>query len=312
MANRITLRQLEYFTAVGKLGSIVRAAEMSNVSSPSISSAITLLEEEFGLSLFVRKRAHGLSLTQAGAQIMAQAEQVLRETEALNRLASDIAKTVRGPLSVGCLLTFAQIIVPRLRRDFEMKNSQVQVQQFELHQMEIFDRLRRAKIDVALTYDMDIPTDLEFIPLLPLHPFVMVHSDHPLAHLPVITIEDLRNYAMILLDLPHSSEYFLSFFSDAGYVPKIAERTRDMAVMRSLVANGYGYAIANIRPLSDHAPDGMPLKFIPLSGDVKPMQLGVVIARGAESALTIRAFIEHCQQSITEESSLGLASVKGT
>ena len=43
---RYTFRQLEYFVAVGETGSIARASERINVSSPSISSAISQLEAE--------------------------------------------------------------------------------------------------------------------------------------------------------------------------------------------------------------------------------------------------------------------------
>ena len=63
---RFTLRQLEYFVAVGECGSIALASEKVNVSSPSISAAINQLEKEFGLPLFVRQHAQGLSLTLAG------------------------------------------------------------------------------------------------------------------------------------------------------------------------------------------------------------------------------------------------------
>ncbi len=112
MPLRFTLRQLEYLVAVGEAGSIAVAAERVNVSSPSISSAIGLLEEEFGLQLFVRKHAQGLALTQAGRQFMAQAKHVLGQAELLNRLADDISGNVQGPLAVGCLLTFAQLMVP--------------------------------------------------------------------------------------------------------------------------------------------------------------------------------------------------------
>jgi molybdenum-dependent DNA-binding transcriptional regulator ModE len=45
---RYTLRQLEYFVAVGETGSIARASERINVSSLSMSSAISQLEHEFG------------------------------------------------------------------------------------------------------------------------------------------------------------------------------------------------------------------------------------------------------------------------
>ena len=84
---------------------------------------------------------------------------------------------------------------------------------------------------------------------------------------------------MALLDLPFSADYFQSFFVKAGVKPQIKERTRDMAVLRSLVANGYGYSIANVRPLNARSPDGKPLHFVPIIGDVRPMKMGILTTR---------------------------------
>ncbi|WP_371224886.1 LysR family transcriptional regulator [Roseovarius sp. 2305UL8-3] len=292
---RYTLRQLEYFVAVGEAGSIALASEKVNVSSPSISAAINQLEKELGLSLFVRQHAQGLSLTLAGRRMLEQAKLVLREAEYIVDLAGDISGTVRGPLSVGCLVTFAQVILPSLRRSFEAEFSDVRVRQSELNQAEIFSALRRAEIDVALTYDLDLPADLVFESLLELPPFVIVGEAHPLADRDEVSVDELADLPMVLMDLPFSSEYFLSFFAAAETKPIIAERTRDMAVMRSLVANGYGYSIANIRPLNDMSPDGKPLKFLKLRGDVRPMRMGLLTATDADSANVVRAFVSHCR-----------------
>ena len=310
MTLRYTLRQLEYFVAVGDCGSIAAASEKVNVSSPSISTAVAQLEAEFGLPLFVRKHAQGLSLTKAGARLMEQSQTVLREADLLNSLAGDISGNVQGPMSIGCLLTFAQMIVPKLRRAFEVKYPDVRVSQFELNQTEIFSQIRRAELDIALTYDLDIPADLDFVPLVDLPPYVLANEDHPIAHLPSVSVDQLKDHPMVLLDLPMSGEYFLSFFSHGGLKPKIAERTRDMAVMRSMVANGYGYSIANIRPYSDFAPDGGRLVFIPLTGDVRPMKLGLVMAKGADRTSTVKAFVDHCREVITDESVPGIQMLK--
>lgn len=306
MPLRFTLRQLEYFVAVGETGSIVLAAEKLHVSSPSISAAIAGLEAEFGLQLFVRHHARGLALTQAGRQLKLKAGQVLAEAEAMNRLVGEIAGNVRGALAIGCLLTFAQILVPRLRRGFEDAHPLVDIHQFEMNQQQIFDALRAGEIDVALTYDLAIPDDLVFVPLISLPPYVLFPDDHPLADLPQVTAKMLQDHPMVLLDLPLSSDYFLSFFRLSGLKPLIAERTRDMAVMRSLVANGYGYSIANIRPLNDLAPDGRKLRYVPMVGPVAPMMLGIVMAKAADSVLTVSTFVEHCRAAVTDASVPGL------
>jgi len=158
-----------------------------NVSAPSISAAITQLEQEFGLPLVVRHHAQGLSRTLTGRQVMEQARVVLRAADALTDLAGDIAGTVRGPLSIGCLLSFVQVVLLALRRGFGTGFR-----------------------DVALTYDLDLPRDLRFVPITELPPAVIVAETHPLAHLPSVTVEALADHPMVLLDLPLSSEYFLS------------------------------------------------------------------------------------------------------
>lgn len=291
---RFTLRQLEYFVAVGEMGSIAMAAEKVNVSSPSISAAVNQLEKEFGLPLFVRQHAQGLSLTLAGREMMKQAKLVLDNAEKLVDLAADVSGNVQGPLSIGVLLTFAQMVVPALRASFEALFPDVRVTQHELDQAQIFSKLRRGEIDIALTYDLDLPGDLKFQPVATLPPYAILPPDHPLAARASVSVDDLLPYPMVLLDLPFSSEYFLSFFGASGTKPKVAERTRDMAVMRSLVANGFGFSIANVRPLNDLSPDGKPLRFVPLDGDARPMQLGLLASKDADSASVIRAFMQHC------------------
>lgn len=313
MPLRFTLRQLEYLVAVGECGSIALASEKVNVSSPSISAAISQLEQEFGLPLFVRKHAHGLSPTQGGKQFVAQARVVLAQAARLGDLANDITGKVRGPLNVGCLLTFAQVVLPHLRRSFTDTNPDVDFHQFERNQQEIFEGLRNAAIDVALSYDLNIPPDLEFVALTSLPPYAVMHDTHDLAHLESVSPAELAQYPMVLLDLPMSAEYFLSFFAQIGVRPRIAERTRDMAVMQSLVGQGFGYSIANIRPWSDRSPDGRKLRYVPLTGPLRPMRLGLVLSEGARASLTVRAFIEHCRAAVTPETTPGLKlKIKGT
>jgi len=293
MALRFTLRQLEYFVTVGEQGSIAQASAQVNVSSPSISAAISQLEDEFGLPLFVRKHAHGLSLTQAGRQFMEQARKVLAEADSLNGLAGSISGKVQGPLNIGCLLTFAQVLLPTIRREFQNKHTDVEVSQIECDQLTLIEKLRRADIDIALSYDLEVPSDLDFIPLRSLPLYAVVAGNHPLASRKSLTVEALVEFPMVLLDLPISRDYFMGAFEHAGVAPKIAERTRDMAVMRSLVANGFGFSVANIRPHSDLSPDGRTLAFIPLEGALRPLRLGFLVPEGARKILSVDALIEH-------------------
>lgn len=295
MQTRFTLRQLEYLIAVGRCGSITLAAEQLSVSPPSISNAIAQLETAFGLPLFVRKHTQGMTLTPSGRALMQQAVQVLESSRALSQLADRQKGTVQGELRVGCLLTFAQVVLPSLRKAYLQAHPGVEFRQIQTHQTGLIEALRDASIDVALTYDLAIPTDLDFVQLGTLPPVAVLPRDHPLAGRVSVSIEELAPLPMILLDLPLSSAYFLSLFERAAQKPRIAERVQDVAVLQSLVGNGFGYSILNLRPVFDRAPDGTELAFVPIRGTAKPMRMGLLCARGGATPLTVATFVDLCR-----------------
>lgn len=306
MPLRFTLRQIEYLIAVADAGSVALAAERLHVSSPSISAAISQLEADFGLQLFIRRHAQGLSLTEGGRQFATAARAILTAAADLNDCASELTGTVSGTVSVGCLLTFAQVLLPRLRRSFADAHPQVEFRQSEHDHAALIDALRHGRIDAALSYDMQVPPDLAFQPLLSLPPYALLGEGHPLAARKTVTAEDLAPHPMVLLDLPYSTDYFLAFFTDGK--PRIAERTRDMGVMRAMVANGFGYSIANIRLGSDRAPDGAKLVFVPLETTRPPMRMGLILPAGTSPRRTVAAFVYHCRATVTDAVLPGLSS----
>ena len=296
-----TIRQLEYLIAVAEARSITLAAEQKGVSAPSISAALLQLEAKLGVPLFIRRHAQGMNLTPYGSEIVQYARQILDKSRLLTEAANRLSGTVMGHLTVGCLSTFAQIVLPKLRRSFTAKYPDVEFHQVATHQMEIVEALRDARMDLALTYDLAVPTDLSFVGLAELPPFVILPAHHAWSRRASLTVEELADQPLILLDLPHSSDYFLSFFEKAHVKPVIFERTKDMALVQSMVANGFGYSFANVRPRTNEAPDGGPLVFIPLAGEVKPMRMGLLCPSGAHDLPTIRAFMEMCRDRVPQE-----------
>ena len=293
MPLRFTFRQLEYLVAVGEAGSIAVASDQLNVSSPSISAAISQLEAELGVQIFVRQHAHGLSLTAGGRRIFNEAREILFRAGTLTNLAGDIRQKPGGPISVGCLITIAPLLGAAIRRSFQADYVEAAVSLKEAHQAQLLQMLGRAEIDVALTYDLDIPSDIEFAGLVAMPPYVMVAADHPMAGRAEISLADIAPEPMVLLDLPMTRDYFLSMFHAEGLRPNIAERTGEIAVSRALVANGFGYGFVNARTRSHHAADGRELAFLRLKGAHRPMVLGLASKRSVHRPRIVSAFEEH-------------------
>jgi hypothetical protein len=60
-------------------------------------------------------------------------------------------------------------------------------------------------------------------------------------------------------------------------------------------------SLANIRPKSDRAPDEKKLRIVPLTGPVRPMKLGLLLTKDAESSLTVRSFVKHCKELLVQD-----------
>jgi DNA-binding transcriptional LysR family regulator len=297
---RFTLKQLEYFVAAGERGSITFAAEKVNISQPSISAAITHLEAEFGVQLFIRHHAQGLSLTPEGMRMLRDARALLRQAEELQSVAGELSELVSGPLAIGCLVTVYPLLVPELVHSFRKRYASARVHAVASDQSGLFERLRSGEITIAVTYDMSVPADLAFEPLAHLPPFAFVAAGHPLARQRSLSLQTLAEEPFLLLDLPHSREYFLALFHQLGLTPRMAGRFEHMDVIRSLVARGDGFGLANIKPRMRSSLDGRRLAYLDLEDRIPPLTLGLASVRGLRHTRTAEAFLGMCRELVRE------------
>ena len=81
---------------------------------------------------------------------------------------------------------------------------------------------------------------------------------------------------LILMDLPHTRDYFLSLFYAAGVAPQVRYRSTSFEAVRTLVGNGLGYAILNLKPAADTTYDGTRVACVPLSDLHRPLHIVLV------------------------------------
>lgn len=88
-------RQLSYFLAVVEHLNFGRAAEQLHIAQPSLSQAMSTLERELGVPLFHRV-GRGIALSDAGAQLVEPARQVLRDLESAKAAVQSTRELRRG------------------------------------------------------------------------------------------------------------------------------------------------------------------------------------------------------------------------
>lgn len=307
---KFTFRQLEYFVAAAEAGSIAAASERIHISAPSISVAITQLEQQLGAGLFIRQH-NGLHLTTIGQDVLARAKAVLEDARALHEAANQEEAELKGRIALGCLTTLAPMILPELVQSFARLHPAVALELVEGTQDQLIGHLRRGVADVAITYDMHIPPDLEFETLASLPPLLMVSAEHRLARQTSIDLREVIHDNYILLDLPYSRDYFLSVFRHAGLTPRIGMRTTQIDVVRTMVANGLGVSVVVSRPLNEAALDGRPVVSVPIANPMPLLDIGAVARRVPETVL-MAAFRQHARASIGDDYIPGMRPLSGS
>jgi DNA-binding transcriptional LysR family regulator len=304
---KFTLRQLSYFIAAAEAGSITLASKRANISQPAISTAISHIERELSVQLFLRHHAQGLSLTPAGRTLLRETKQLLKQAEGLYSAAADISHQMRGELSVGWFSTLAPIVMPELVQSFLKAFPDTRVLSVEGHQEGLLTRLREAHIELAITYDLEIRDDIDFQPLASLPPYVLLAANHPLARERTLRLSQLASLPMVLLDLPMSRQYFLALFMRERLTPNIAWSSVQFEGVRAMVANGLGYSLLNVRPRSDVALDGGRLKPVALAGDPPALRVGIATLKQLKKTRLAEAFEAHCRELISDKQIPGMA-----
>lgn len=310
MLNRVSLRQMEYFVAAAKSGTIAAASNQIHISSPSISAAIAHIEAELGVQLFVRHPSKGLALTPIGSVVLQHCEDLLERSSRLYEMASTSTNSIQGPLRVGCFQSLAPMIAPEVIFGFGRAFEKVQVEMVEGDQAVLIDKLYSLQIDLAITYDLQLAEDLSFEVLAQLPPYALLSELHPVAQQTAMTLEELAPLPMVLLDLPMSRQYFLSIFAKQGLTPNIVARSRSEEVVRSMVANGIGYSLFNVRPKSYQALDGKRNVRLRLAGEHRPMLLGLATYKPVKQSRLVEVFMQRCRSYISDQYIPGMSAAR--
>lgn len=297
---RYTLRQLRYFVVTAEVLSFTAASKLLHISQPSISTALASLESSFDVQLFVRHHASGLSLTQAGRDLLGLARNLLKSAEDLQSAARELNAGVSGVVALGCMVSLAPPMLPRILARFIAEHSSVNFDTREVSQEELLRGLRDGSLDLALTYNLALVDDIEFTPLITLAPYVILPKMHKLARVRVVPLASLLDEPYVMLDLPHSREYFSSLFDSLGRHPAPAFRSSQPEVVRGMVANGLGYSILNFPLKSHQTVDGSEFAIRPFKEELRPLTLGIARLASVRPRQVVQRFSKFCGLAIAE------------
>jgi len=188
------MHQVRYFLAVAEELNFTRASEKCNVSQPSLTRAIKLLEEELGGPLFNRERAN-THLTELGLMVRPHLQAMFDESRATKKLAQDFIQMKRTVLRLGIMCTIAPGLLIELIASLQARYPGVELSIIDASAKDLNRRLLAGELEIAIYCLPGQPDDprVYTMPLFREQMMIVLPAAHPLSGHNAIRPRDLNN-----------------------------------------------------------------------------------------------------------------------
>lgn len=195
------LRVLQYFLAIAREQSIIRAAESLHLSQPTLSTQMKSLEEELGKQLLIRgtKGSRKVTLTEEGMILRKRAEEILdlvKKTEKEVTLANDI---IVGDIYIGTGETDAVRILAKAAKSLQDTSPGIQFHISSGNSTFVKERLDKGLLDFGIVFGAVDLTKYNALKLPARDVWgVLMRKDSPLAEKKAVSPEDLWDKPLII------------------------------------------------------------------------------------------------------------------
>ena len=247
----IDISDIHMIKVVTEVGSINKAAEILNVSQPTLSKKISRLEKKVGVDLFNRDSV-GMVPTEAANFLIKEGDGLRTQLKVIERQLELMSDMVGGTVRVGVGPIIEQHTLPRVLLDFADKDYQFKISVVTMAADALLDQLKKSNIDIAVGpfVDEDIPDDI-VAPLKTSEKIVAaVRKGHEAANKKNVFLTDIANYKVITPNIPASlGGQVMKYLEETPLEPNIICESYSMA--KTIVLNT-DYATAGPESLFHH------------------------------------------------------------
>ncbi len=255
----MNLRELEYLVALADQRNFRRAAEICNVSQPTLSTQLKKLEEELGVAL-IERAPRNVILTAAGQEALARARRILDEVAQMRDEAARHVTSGSTRLRLGVFPTLGPYLLPHVVPRFIAEFPKVELLLSEEKSEVLIRRLVDGQIDAAL---LALPVQDAHLTgrLLFKEPFLLaVPPGHDLSDRTTVSAEALSDQSLMLLEEGHClRDQALDVCRLSGAVERSGFQGTSLETLRQMVMAGVGITLlpalaAGPSPQDSHGP----------------------------------------------------------
>lgn len=232
------LSQLKYFQVVCKHNNLTRAAEELHISQPGLTHVIQEMEQEFGLTLFLRQNK-GLVLTEEGRKFLEEANLLLQQSDYFVSRMKFLGQS-NQILRMGLPPASATLFFPSIMHMLHRQSPQIKIDIVEIGSLTDQQKILDGELDAALI-STNAPVSAVFGGYLLARTRICLYvtADHPFAEREQIS---LREVCSIPLVMPTEESFLttntLKTCAQNKLTPDIMLHTNQIAIVSQLVQNG--------------------------------------------------------------------------
>lgn len=287
-----TLRQLQVFEAIVRLGSFTRAAEELFLTQPTVSMQIKKLADSMGLPLFEHV-GRNVRPTEAGAELYYSCRKIFETLANLEMKIADLKGIKRGRLRLG-VITTAKYFAPEVLGEFCQLYPGIDVALKVSNRDRVIERINANEDDLYIMGQA--PSDqieVEAIPFAPNPLVVMAPRGHPLIGKKNIPLSQIVNEPFILRE-PGSGirDTTLKVFDQLGQRPQVRMELGSNEAIKHAIVGGLGLSVLSLHTLTLEGPDG-PVSILDVEGFPIMREWYLVYPKGKELSLVAQAFLDY-------------------
>lgn len=255
------LFQIEYLKAVIGSGSISKAADELRISRPAVSKALSELESEYGVQLFVRASS-GITLTEAGCVFYEKCTEIQKligslENEMKIFREKDSKKNQRH-LKIGLSPATGYAIFPDFCAKFLKEHPDITIEPIEIPYKQSCLMLEDGSIDASFnTVTASNEEMFSSIDIKEMELCFCCNLQHRLAGRKSVTVDDIRDEPLIQLDGNFKGREGIM---DVAHERNDKFRTSQISMTRNMVSNGLCCCI-QFREVMAGCPDVVTIPF---------------------------------------------------
>ena len=238
----LSLKQIQYFSAVAEYGSFRQASARLNITQPTLSNQVAAMEKTLGLQLFERSRK-GINPTPEGRELLISARRVLEEAQGFTNQAALLSGGGMGTYRLGVTPTLGPDLLPHLLGPIHARYTDLKLYVREDAPSDLESGLINGQHDLILTTQPVMSTDLVVSPLMREPLKLALAQDHRLGNKPRINRMDLLGEPVLTISEHHLFHRQITELCEkVGAVVRRDYEGTSLDTLRQMVVMGMGIA----------------------------------------------------------------------